>query len=109
VVSPDRRSTNVQEGIIRARYRESSTEPKPITPDEVYEYRIALGPTAQVFEAGHRVRLQVSSSDFPQWDRNLNTGGPLGQEGITQARVATQIVLHDADHPSRLTLWVVEL
>ena len=109
VVSSDGRSTNVQEGIIRARYRESSTEPKPITPDEVYEYRIDLGPTAQVFEAGHRVRLQVSSSDFPQWDRNLNTGGPLGQEGIAQARVATQTVLHDADHPSRLTLWVVEL
>jgi putative CocE/NonD family hydrolase len=108
VVSPEGRSTNILEGIIRARYRESSTEPKPITPYEVYEYRIDLGPTAYVFEVGHRVRLQVSSSDFPQWDRNLNTGGPLGLEGITQARVATQTVLHDADHPSRLTLSVVE-
>jgi uncharacterized protein len=68
VVSPEGRSTNILEGIIRARYRESATEPRPITPDEVYEYRIDLGPTAYVFEAGHRVRLQVSSSDFPQWD-----------------------------------------
>ena len=67
MVSPDGRSTNILEGIIRARYRESSTEPKPITPDEVYEYRIDLGPTAYVFEVGHRVRLQVSSSDFPTW------------------------------------------
>ena len=108
VVSSEGRSTNILEGIIRARYRESSTEPRPITPDEVYEYRIDLGPTAYVFEVGHRVRLQVSSSDFPQWDRNLNTGGPLGLEIITQARVATQTILHDANHPSRLTLSVVE-
>ena len=64
VVSPEGRSTNVQEGIIRARYRESSTVPRPIMPDEVYEYRIDLGPTAHVFEAGHHIRLQVSSSDF---------------------------------------------
>jgi uncharacterized protein len=107
VVSPEGRSTNIQEGIIRARYRQSSTDPRPIMPDEVYEYRIDLGPTAYVFEAGHCVRVQVSSSDFPQWDRNLNTGGPLGIESVTQARVATQTVLHDADHPSRLTLPVV--
>ena len=107
VVSPEGRSTNIQEGIIRARYRQSSTDPRPIMPDEVYEYRIDLGPTAYVFEAGHCVRVQVSSSDFPQWDRNLNIGGPLGIESVTQARVATQTVLHDADHPSRLTLPVV--
>ena len=107
VVSPEGRSTNVQEGIARARYRESLSHPTPITPDEVYEYLIDLGPTAYVFKAGNRIRVQVSSSDFPQWDRNLNTGGPLGAEGATQARVATQTVLHDVHHPSRLTLSVV--
>jgi uncharacterized protein len=107
VVSPEGRSTNIQEGIVRARYRESLTQPTPITPDEVYEYKIDLGPTAYVFKAGSRIRVQVSSSDFPQWDRNHNTGGPLGAEGATQALVATQIVLHDANHPSRLTLPVV--
>jgi uncharacterized protein len=107
-VSPEGRSTNVQEGIVRARYRESLSDPSPITPEEVYEYRIDLGPTAHVFKAGHRVRVQISSSDFPQWDRNLNTGGPLGTEGAARARVATQTVLHDADHPSRVTLPVVE-
>ena len=107
-VSPEGRSTNIQEGIVRARYRESLSEPMPITPNEVYEYRIDLGPTAYVFKAGHRIRVQVSSSDFPQWDRNLNTGGPLGVEGAAQARVATQTVLHDANHPSRVTLPVVD-
>ena len=107
VVSPEGRSTNIQEGIVRARYRESLSHPTPITPDEVYEYRIELGPTAYVFKAGSRIRVQVSSSDFPQWDRNLNTGGSPFAEGVTQARVATQIVLHDANHPSRLTLSVV--
>ena len=79
----------------------------PVTPKEVYEYRIDLGPTAYVFKAGHRIRVQISSSDFPQWDRNLNTGGQLGDEGATRARVATQTVLHDASHPSRITLPIV--
>jgi uncharacterized protein len=107
VVSPEERSSNIQEGIVRARYRESLSHPTPITPDEVYEYCIDLGPTAYVFKARSRIRVQVSSSDFPQWDRNLNTGASLYAQGATQARVATQIVLHDANHPSRLTLPVV--
>jgi putative CocE/NonD family hydrolase len=106
-VSPEGRSTNIQEGIVRARYRESLSEPTPITPEEVYEYRLDLGPTAHVFKAGHRIRVQISSSDFPQWDRNLNTGGLPGAEGAAQARVATQTVLHDAGHPSRVTLPVL--
>jgi putative CocE/NonD family hydrolase len=106
-VSPEGRSINVQEGIVRARYRESLSDPSPITPDEVYEYGIDLGPTAYVFRAGHSLRVQVSSSDFPQWDRNMNTGGELGTEGAASARVAVQTVLHDARHPSRITLPVV--
>jgi predicted acyl esterase len=65
VVSPEGPSTNAQEVIIRARHRESSSAPRPITPGEVHEYRIDLGPTAYIFKAGHRVRLQVSSGDFP--------------------------------------------
>ncbi len=106
-VFPEGRSVNIQEGIVRARHRESLSNPAPIVPEEVYEYRIDLGPTAYVFRAGDRIRVQVSSSDFPQWDRNLNTGGPLGNEGATRARVATQTILHDANHPSRITLPVV--
>jgi putative CocE/NonD family hydrolase len=100
-------STNLLEGIVRARYRESTERPSPITPGEVYEYRIDLGPVGVRLPAGHRLRLQVGSSDFPQWDRNLNTGGPIGQEGPTAARAATQTILHDERYPSRLTLPVV--
>jgi len=106
-VSPAGRSLNLVEGIVRARYRGGLVGPRPVTPGEVQEFAIELGPTAHVFKAGHRLRVQVSSSDFPQWDRNLNTGGPLGAEGAAQARVATQVVLHDAGNPSRVTLPVV--
>ncbi|MBX6341573.1 MAG: CocE/NonD family hydrolase [Thermomicrobiaceae bacterium] len=106
-VGPDGRSFNIQEGIVRARFRESLASPSPITPGQIYAYQIDLGPTAHVFRAGHRIRVQVSSSDFPQWDRNLNTGGPLGAEGPTRAVVATQIVLHEGAYASRITLPIV--
>jgi putative CocE/NonD family hydrolase len=107
-VWPDGRSFNIQEGIVRARYRESLSRPTLITPDEIYEYRIDLGPTANVFKAGHRIRVDVSSSDFPQWDRNLNTGGALGEENLARAVVANQVLLHEGRHPSRITLPIVE-
>jgi putative CocE/NonD family hydrolase len=107
-VWPDGRCFNIQEGIVRARYRDSLTSPSLITPDEVYEYRIDLGPTANVFKAAHRIRVDISSSDFPQWDRNLNTGGLLGAEGLARAVVANQVVLHQDSYPSRITLPVVE-
>ena len=67
---------------------------------------IALGPVGARLAAGHRLRLTVSSSDFPQWDRNLNSGGPLFREPLTAGVVATQTVLHDAVHPSCVTLPV---
>jgi predicted acyl esterase len=59
-------------------------------------------------KAGQRLRVDVSSSDFPQWDRNLNTGGTPGREGSIAAVVATQVVLHDRARPSRITLPVLE-
>jgi putative CocE/NonD family hydrolase len=107
-VSPDGRSVNMLEGIVRARHRLSLTHPAEAMPDDVYEYRIDLGPLAHAFLAGHRVRLQVASSDFPQWDRNLNSGGTLGMEGPLAALVATQTVLHTSSYPSRLLLCVAE-
>jgi putative CocE/NonD family hydrolase len=100
-------STNLLEGIVRARYRESAERPTPITPGEVYEYRIELGPIAARVPVGHRVRVQVGSSDFPMFDRNLNTGGAFGQEGPTAGRTAVQVVLHNEAHPSRITLPVL--
>ncbi len=100
-------STNLVEGIVRARSRDSLERPSPVKPGEVVEYTIELGPVGARIPAGHRLRLQVGSSDFPQWDRNLNTGGPIGKEPASAMRSATQVVLHDQDHPSRLRLPVL--
>ena len=93
---------------MRARSRESLSEPTPIVPGEVYRYEIALGPVGVRVRAGQRLRVDVASSDFPQWDRNLNTGGPIGREPAIAAVVATQVVLHDEAHPSCITLHVLE-
>jgi len=103
-VHPDGRSINLKEGIVRARYRDSLTEPSLLEPDRVYRYDISLGPISVRIAAGNRLRLTVSSSDFPQWDRNLNTGGPLFAEALTDAIVARQTVLHNGDHASYVTL-----
>jgi putative CocE/NonD family hydrolase len=106
-VYPDGRSINLQEGIVRARSRDSLSEPSLVEPDRVYQYKIPLGPVGARIAAGNRVRVTIASSDFPQWDRNLNTGGPLFGENVSAAVVATQTVLHDAAHPSHVTLPVV--
>lgn len=97
---------NVSEGIIRARYRESDKDPSWITPGAVYSYTIDLGNTATVFKKGHRIRLEISSSNFPHFDRNPNTGRGFGQDADMQP--ATQQILHDSDHPSQLVLYVAE-
>jgi uncharacterized protein len=97
-------STNVLDGIVRARYRDSLDDPTPITPGEIHEYRIDLGPVATRVLPGQRLRLQVGSADFPQYDRNLNSGGPFGEEPSTAIRAATQVILHNDAHPSRVTL-----
>lgn len=102
VVGRDGTSTNLCGGIIRARYRAAPEAPSLLEPGKAYRYTIELGSTAVRLEAGERLRLQVGSSDFPQWDRNLNTGGVPGAEPPSAAVIATQFVLHDAEHPSVL-------
>ena len=104
-VWPNGLAQNLTEGILRARFRESTREAKPIEPGKVYEYRIDLWATSNVFLKGHRIRLEVSSSNFPRFDRNLNTG----KDAATSAEFvkATNTVLHDAAHPSALILPVV--
>ncbi len=106
VVDESGRSVNLQEGILRARYRRSLSEPEMMTPGEVYEFVIDLGPVGASIPAGSRLRLDISSSDFPQWDRNLNTGGVPLHEGPTEGRPATQTVFHDEAHPTRVRLHV---
>jgi hypothetical protein len=101
-VWPDGRSLSVCDGILRARYRDSLARPAPLTPGRTHRLRVDLSSTAHVFLAGHRLRLQVTSSDFPRYDRNLNTGGPFGTESAP--RVAHNTVYHDAARPSHLLL-----
>ena len=104
-VGPDGFARNLTEGILRARYRESTSEAKPIVPGQVYEYKIDLWSTSNVFLKDHKIRLEVSSSNFPRFDRNLNTG----QDAAANATMvqATNTILHDASHPSALVLPVV--
>ncbi len=99
--------TNLQEGILRARYRNSLSTPELVEPDRVHEYTIDLGPVGAAVATGSSLRLQVASSDFPQWDRNLNTGGTVAGESAFEAVVATQTALHDHGHPSRLPVPII--
>ena len=108
VVSQEGKSTNIQEGIVRARYRESLSNPSHINPDEVYNYHIDLGPLAVRVPAGNSIRVNISSSDFPQWDRNLNTGGTIGFEGALTMKTATQTILHTESYPSHLSLPILQ-
>ena len=93
------------DGIIRARYRESRADPSPITPGTVYEYAIDLWSTSVVLAAGHRLRVDIASANFPRFDRNPNTGHALF--GDTELQAATQTILHDAAHPSHVVLPVI--
>ena len=96
---------NLTEGILRARYRESRSAAKLIEPGKVYEYKIDLWSTSNVFLKGHRIRLEVSSSNFPRFDRNLNTGKPAATD--SQFIKATNTIYHDTKHPSALILPLV--
>jgi hypothetical protein len=96
---------NLEDGIIRARFRESLAEEKLMTPWEVYEFTIKLYPTSNVFKKGHRIRIDISSSNFPRFDVNPNTGEPLAL-GRRRA-VATNTVFHDRGRPSHIVLPVI--
>ena len=106
-VHPDGYAQNLTDGIIRARYRDFArgAAPSLIEPGKPYEYEIDLWATSNVFKAGHRIRLDITSSNFPRWDRNPNTGHDFGTD--TEMAVAHQTILHDAEHPSYVLLPVV--
>ena len=105
-VDPAGRSINIQETIQRARFAGGTDRSRLIAPGKVTEFVMDVGTCAHEFRAGHRVRIQVSSSHFPHWDRNLNTGNPVGTDRLSDRKVAIQTVLHDAAHPSRVVLPV---
>ena len=104
-VFPDGRAINVCEGVLRARYRESKSRPVPLDPGKTYELAIDLIGTSNVFLPGHRIRVDITSSHFPQFDRNPNTGEPFGTSAKT--RVARQTIHHSEAHPSHVLLPVI--
>ena len=96
---------NLTDGIIRARYRKPRQPASPIQPGEVHEYGIDLWATSNLFKQGHRIRLEVSSSNFPRFDRNSNTGEPIGSDSGYVS--ALQTVHHVSEYPSHVTLPLV--
>jgi len=103
-VHSDGFAQNLADGIIRGRYRNGDT-PELLEPGKAYEFTIDLWSTANMFKAGHSIRLDVTSSNFPRWDRNLNTGAAFGTD--SEGRPAHQTILHDAEHPSQVILPLI--
>ena len=99
---PDGLAFNITDSIIRARYRNGWDSPEDLEPGAPYEFVFQLYPTSNIFRKGHRIRLDISSSNWPRFDVNPNTGGPLG---IDRAyTTATQTIYHDPAHPSHVIL-----
>jgi uncharacterized protein len=105
-VFPNGYSMHLTEGIIRGRYRKSLEKQELLEPGRVYEFDIDLWITSNVFQRGHRVRLDVSSSSFPKYDRNPNTGNEFGASTILN--VAHQTIYHNNHYPSHITLPKIE-
>jgi putative CocE/NonD family hydrolase len=105
-VWPNGFAQNLTDGILRARYRNSHASPELLKPGEIYKIRVDMWNTSNVFLAGHKLRLEISSSNFPRFDRNLNTGE---NAGVSSTMVkAENAIYHDAQHPSALILPVIE-
>jgi putative CocE/NonD family hydrolase len=104
-VWPAGRSLNVQRGSLRARYRGSLESPELMQPGRVYRFDIDVSATAQVFKAGHRIRVHVTSSEFPPFERNMNTGGVNAREST--GRVAQNAVIHSRGQPSHIVLPIL--
>jgi len=104
-VYPDGRAYNVQEGILRARYRDGFGKEVLMTPGQVYQIRVGVHATSNYFRPGHRIRVEIASSNFPRFDRNLNTGGDNSRE--TRMVAAGNTIHHSVRYPSHLLLPVV--
>ena len=104
-VSPDGFAHNLTDGILRARYRNTMEKAEFMTPGKVYKLAIDLWSTSNVFLAGHKLRLEVASSNFPRFSRNLNTGE--NPQSTTTEMKATIEIYHDPDHPSALVIPIV--
>jgi uncharacterized protein len=106
-VHPDGRAILLSEGILRARYRSGLEAPALLQPGEIYELIVDVGVTSNVFLPGHQIRLEVSSSNFPRYDRNSNTGENNAEVAEADLIVAVNSVHHGPEHRSRLVLPVI--
>jgi len=104
-VYPDGYALRLNDGVVRASFRESFENPSPIEPGKVYEYTIDCWATSMLIRKGHFLRVHIASAAFPKFDRNLNTGHPFGLD--SEMQTARQTVFHDAKHPSHIVLPVV--
>src|SRR5262249_871942 len=104
---PDGYELNIGDSIARARYRNSREVPELMQPDKVYEFTMTLYPTSVVFQKGHQIRVHISSSNFPRFDVNPNTGGTMGLEQVAQT--AVQTIFHDLERPSHFVLPIIPL
>lgn len=104
-VYPDGISINLQAAVLRARYRDSLERPALLEEGKIYKFEMAIGATGVLFRKGHRIRLQVTSSNFPEYGRNLNTGADNGT--TSQTVKAQQSIYHDREHPSHIILPVL--
>jgi len=104
-VHPEGKAYNLCDGIIRARCRESFTKPTLIEPGKPYRYEIDLWVTSTLFKLGHRIRVEISSSNFPRFDRNPNTGHDFGTDA--ELAKAGQTIFHDQEHPSHILLPII--
>jgi putative CocE/NonD family hydrolase len=107
-VAPDGVSRIVAEGVLRTRFADDRERPRLREPNRAYEYAIDLVATSNTFLAGHRIRLLVTSSSFPRFDRNTNTGHALGADGPQDLQEARQTIFHDDGRASHLRLPIVE-
>lgn len=106
-VFPDGRAIQLQSGMLRARYRRLNGSAEPLVPGEIYRFEIDMWATANRFEVGHRLRLDISSADFPRYDRNSNAGGTHADRTSPAPVPAVQTVYHERAHPSELHLSVL--
>jgi putative CocE/NonD family hydrolase len=104
-VYPDGKAYNLCDGILRARYRQGRDKQAFLEPAKPEQFEIDLWVTANLFHSGHQIRVEISSSNFPRFDRNPNTGHPFGVDAELAA--AKQTILHDREHPSHLLLPVI--
>lgn len=103
---PNGYAQSLMEGITRARYRNSFKKQELLTPGKIYEYTIDLWSVSHVFLKGHKIQVEISSSNFPKYDRNPNTGAKFGEDARLQK--ATQTIYHDSAHPSHIVLPIIE-